>query len=296
MKLILICLLLLLTTLIVLITLSILKSYNKDHFYDVINNNKTVLLNKVNIGTDYRPNTNFINTQELEIGVNSEGGSVNSNNPIMLGTTPLTAEMIRKLKQFYYPYFKKNGEYIPGSIFEASTKGKWEGVNVDMTGIPKTETASYNREFKTKCEALGTDHKVNETQLVTGNNAKIMNFDYPGCGVNSCCKMINPPVQKVYDELCFGDKCINGDDLKLLTSDNIFNLKSDISGKCLDFSSNSIKLQGSYAEDSKAIKFASETSCPVSTSESRTENNWIQLWPGDEITSIESEICDGTNC
>jgi hypothetical protein len=289
----LICLLLIL---IVLITLISLKSY-KDHFYDnIINNNKPILLNKVKIGTEYTPNSDFINNQELEIGVNSEGGSVNSNNPIMVGTTPLTAEMIRKLKQFYYPYFKKNGEYIPGSIFKASTKGKWKGVNIDMTGIPKTETASYNREFKKKCDALGTDHKVNETQLVTGNNDKNMNINYPGCGIDSCCKMINPPVQTVYDELCFGDKCINGDDLKLLTSDNIFNLKSDISGKCLDFSSNSIKLQGSYARDSKYIKFASETSCPVSTSESRTENNWIQLWPGDKITSIDSEICDGSNC
>lgn len=277
------------TLFICLLLLSILfltlKLNNKDFF--TVNNNQDTVINSVNIGSNSRPDTNFINNNNLNIGLNTKGGSVNSNNPINIGCVSLTAQMIRDLKNFYYPYFTKNGEFIPGSIFDASTKGKWEGVPISIQTQSITDKAAYNREFREKCKALGPDHEVNEAQLVTGKN-----YDYPGCLSNACCKVVTPPVKKVYDQLCIGDTCINGEDLKILTYDNIFNLKSGLTDQCLNFSSNPIALSGSYAKDMRNIKFATQSPCPQSTTESRETNNWFQLWPGKEISSINKKIID----
>lgn len=198
------------------------------------------------------PDTDFLNKEKQEYyktttnKLASADLSINNGiiyDTIQLGNTVLKAKDIRDYKKNNPGRFVlKNNLDIQGYNYSASTKGLWSNAKIDEESIPteiiiNKDNTSISKSIdgqiaddviKRQCSKINPKNKLNRFH----DNPIFNESEFPGCNSN-CCSPLYEPDQIVYDKLCIGKTCINGDHLKVLKGDKMISIKSKVNNKCM---------------------------------------------------------------
>jgi len=238
----------------------IIYSYKNESF---LNNSKsTVFINKdIELDTvkinqknlfDNRIDTSYYNnkTEILDKSSVYWGDSLNlpKNEDINIGNTKLTAKKIRDYKRNKPGSLELDDSGVIGSNYKIASKGRWGSADMDasdtvsqideITRTDNTNTVEKvniggqieNEIRKKQCLAKGPKNKYNKYY----SDPVLKGIEYPGCD-SYCCSPLVEPEQIIYDKLCIGDTCINGEHLKILKGDKMISLKSNINNKCISY-------------------------------------------------------------
>jgi hypothetical protein len=255
---------------------------NSDNIGNVVNND--VSMDFVNNSTEAIDSSSIFWNGVLNIPKNTN---------ILVGGEKLNAQTIRDYKKNTPCELKFSDTSIMGNSYPASTKGLWINAKIDnikeadpkmldinQSGSTDTEKiiniggSIQENVYKNNCLKSSPKNKFNKYY----NDSTLKGIEYPGCD-SYCCSPSPLSEQKtiVYDELCIGDTCINGENLKILKGDRMMGFKSDVNDKCLSYPSNQINISANWPNKTQ---FLTDSNCKDSPS---NDNMYYQIYPKESL-------------